>query len=489
MKRYNFIIGLLFFHFLAQAQEVVEKPDKPNILFIMVDDLRPELGCYGETQIKSPNIDRLAMSGVVFANSYANYPVCGPSRASVLSGIYPGSRRFIGWNCSQDRDTPGLVSLPMYFRNNNYQTVSLGKVYNNFDDGKGSWDRNWRPPVSTTLWDYQSKEGIEIFEKRNKNSFKDVAVGGNNKLPKRGVPYEKPDVPDIAYKDGKIADRAIEELQGFQNNDQPFFLAVGFLKPHLPFNAPKKYWDLYNEDDIILPSNPFSPANAPEAAMFNWPELRAFYGIPPTGPLPDSITYNLIHGYYACVSYVDAQIGKLINALEDLDFANNTIIVLLGDHGWFLGEHGFWCKQSNFERAAHTPLILRVPWKNQGVKTEALVEFVDIYPTLCELVGLPQPFHLQGLSFSPLIDKPDQSWKKEIFYRQNGETVLTKTHTYTEWIDYNTGLPYARMLYDRQADPEENTNISELPENSNLIKSLHGKLHEHIKSRDKADLK
>ncbi|HRO47152.1 sulfatase [Agriterribacter sp.] len=480
-----FLTGIAISTSFAFGQVKLLKPERPNVLFIAVDDLRPELGCYGKAHIKSPNIDRLAMSGVIFNNAFANYPVCGPSRASLLSGIYPGSKRFVIWNCSQDKDVPGIVSLPMHFRNNNYQTVSLGKVYNNFEDGKGSWVKNWRPAETTTNWDYQSEEGIRTFEERNKEWYKDQRIRDNNNLPQRGPAYESPDVPDIAYEDGRIASRAIEELQHFQDSREPFFLAVGFKKPHLPFNAPKKYWNMYDKKDIQLPSNYFFPRDAPDAARLNWNELRFFAGMPSAGPLPDTTAINLIHGYYACVSYVDAQIGLVLNALETLGLAQNTIVILWGDHGWFLGEHGFWTKQSNLEKGPHAPLIVKVPWKSGGLKTGALVEFVDIYPTLCELAGLSAPVHLQGKSFAPLLDNPDQPWKESIFYRAGtGETILTTTHGYTEWINPGTGQPSARMLYDHRVDPEENVNIADRPEHKKLIKSLQEQLHQHIKTRD-----
>lgn len=469
----------------ASGQAKLLKPDRPNVLFIAVDDLRPELGCYGKSLIKSPNIDRLARSGLIFDNAFANYPVCGPSRASLLSGMYPGSERFVIWNCSQDKDVPGIVSLPMHFKNNNYQTISLGKVYNNFGDGKGSWIENWRPATTTTNWDYQSEESIRIFEERNKEWYKDQHIRDNNNLPQRGPAYESPDVPDITYEDGRIANRAIEELQSLQNNKEPFFLAVGFKKPHLPFNAPRKYWDMYDRKDIRLPPNYFFPKDAPDAARLNWNELRFFAGMPSVGPLPDTTAINLIHGYYACVSYVDAQIGLVLNALEALGLAQNTIVILWGDHGWFLGEHGFWTKQSNLERGPHAPLIVKVPWKNGNARTSALVEFVDIYPTLCELAGLSLPIHLQGKSFAPLLDNPSAPWKESVFYRAGtGETILTKTHAYTEWINNKTGQPYARMLYDHRADSEENVNVADKPENRKLIEELHEKLSRHLKARD-----
>lgn len=479
------LCSLVLSPFLVKAQNNETKPDKPNVLFIAVDDLRPELGCYGKSMIKSPNIDRLAKMGVIFTNAYANYPQCHPSRASLMSGIYPSDKRFTGGK--QDTYVPGVVSLPMHFKNNHYKTISLGKVYHYFDDGKGSWDKNWRPPIYTTkTWDYQATESIRIFEERNIEYVKSLKRGPH---PFRGPAYENPDVPDIAYEDGRIAVRAIEELQELQNSGDPFFLAVGFKKPHLPFNAPKKYWDLYDKKDIKIPSNYHLPKNAPDAAKFNWPELRHFYGIPQEGPVEDTTAVNLIHGYYACVSYIDAMVGLVINALEDLGLAENTIIMLWGDHGWFLGEHGFWTKHSNLKRGPHVPLILKVPWKDAGIKTDALVEYVDIYPTLCELTGISLPVHLQGKSFAPLIDDPEKPWKEAVFYRMGkGETILTKTHAYTEWINYQTGETNARMLYDHRTDPEENVNVSELPENKELNEKLHESLHNHLKNRDKIEL-
>ena len=475
----SLVAGLVIYPYFVEAQNNLLKPDKPNVLFIAVDDLRPELGCYGQTHIKSPNIDRLARSGIVFENAYANYPVCGPSRASLMSGIYPSTNRF-GW--VQDQDLPGVVSLPMHFRNNNYKTIALGKIYHNRLDGKGSWHKNWNPPFITDHRDYHSEENIQILEKINKEPYINTRIGDGPVRPPNALPFEKADVPDNTYFDGRIANRAIEELWHLQNSSEPFFLAVGFNKPHLPFNAPAKYWELYDEKDIKLPSNYYFPKDAPDASRFEWHELRNYHGIPKKGPVPDTAALRLIHGYYACVSYVDAQIGLVINALEYLGLADNTIIVLWGDHGFFLGEHGFWCKQINFKRAAHSPLIVSVPWKNSGLRTGALVEFVDIYPTLCELAGLSLPFHLQGRSLAPLIDDPAQPWKEAVFYRiGNGETIITETHSYTEWIARQT---YARMLFDLQKDPDENINISEHSESKNIIEDLQKRLYNHIEGRD-----
>lgn len=469
MNRYLFLI--LFFVFTLHGSEA-RPAEKPNVLFIVVDDLRPELNCYGKTQIISPNIDKLAGAGMMFTRSYCNIPVCGASRASILSGIRPNFHRFLNYDCRLDKDVPGLVSLPMHFKNNSYTTVSLSKVFHHQNDGAGSWDKVWMPEseVKQSWRDYVTEENIQLD------------TGDRS----RGNPYEKADVPDEAYKDGKTAQQAIRELESFAKSDKPFFLAVGFLKPHLPFNAPSKYWDLYPEGQLKLADNPFRPKNAPDHAMHNFGELRAYNQIPPTGPVPDSVALKLVHGYYACVSYTDAQIGKVLKALDDLGLAENTIVVLWGDHGWNLGDHGLWCKHCNFETALHTPLLIKAPGKKAGLKSDALVEYVDVYPTLCELAGLSKPFHLQGTSLVPLLEIPQMEWKDAVFSRWiKGETIITANHTYTEWFDDKTGVKTARMLYNLNNDPHENENIAEYAENAELVNRLSEKLKKHMEERDK----
>lgn len=463
-----------------------EVRSKPNVLFILVDDLRPELGSYGKSHMISPNIDRLAKKGQLFTRAYVNFPVCGPSRASLLSGLYPSRTRFKAWNCSQDNDVSGIVSLPMHFRNNNYTTVSLGKVYNNFDDGKGSWDEIWRPALTTTLWDYQTKAGVKLFEELNSERQEDPRPRNNTNLPKRGLAYENAEVEDIAYEDGRIANKAIEKLQEFQNSSEPFFMAVGFKKPHLPFNAPSKYWELYNEETINLAQNAYPPEDAPGISLPNFGELRAYYGIPEEGPLPDSLAIKLRHGYYACVSYVDKQIGRVLDELENLGLDENTIIVLWGDHGWQLGEHGLWGKNTNYEISLQIPLLVKIPKKKGNIRQEGLVETVDIYPTLCDLAALRKPFHLQGKSFASLLDNPDTRGKTVVYSRtgSGGETIITETHAYTAFFD-KQGKVKAEMLYDLEKDHQENKNIAGQTENRELIKSLMAKLKIHMTERDR----
>lgn len=467
-------ISALFFLFLTGLS--AQNTKKINVLFIAVDDLRPELGIYGQSQIKSPNIDKLAESGLTFNRAYCNIPVCGASRASLLSGIRPNRNRFLNYDCWQDKDVPGVVSLPMHFKNNGYTTVSLGKIYHHITDGKGSWSQTpWFPQGDWKGWQ------AYVLPESHKQIETGAGIGGIS-----GPSFEAPHAPDHIYPDGMIAEEAIRQLRDFKNTEKPFFLAVGFLKPHLPFNAPKKYWDLYDFNSIKLPTNMQKPENAPEDCMHNFGELRNYTDVPDEGPMEDEFMRKLIHGYYACVSYTDAQIGKVLNELEKLGLAENTIVILWGDHGWHLGEHNLWCKHCNFEKVLHTPVILRTPGKLKNVKTNALIEYVDIYPSICELAGLSKPIQLQGKSFAPLTENPNQPWKEEVYCRWiKGETIVTQTHTYTRWFDKKETNPYSQMMYDLTNDPEETINISEKPENKALVRQLSDKLNKHISERDK----
>ncbi len=464
---------LLFFVFSWSVINA-QNNTRPNVLFIAVDDLRPELACYGAMQIKSPNIDKLAESGLTFNRAYCNIPVCGASRSSILSGLRPNRHRFLDYDTWQDKEVPGTVSLPMHFKNNGYATVSLGKVYHHITDGAGSWSQQpWFPQGDWEGWQaYVLSESKKQIARR---------PDGNGLS---GPSFEAADGPDHIYPDGMIAEEAIRRLQNLKKTGDPFFLAVGFLKPHLPFNAPKKYWDLYDFDKIKLPDNMHKPIDAPDACMHNFGELRNYTDVPDKGPMDKEFMRKLIHGYYACVSYTDAQIGKVLDELERLGLAENTIVILWGDHGWHLGEHDLWCKHCNFEKVLHTPVIVRAPGKPKNIKTDALIEYVDIYPSLCELAGLSKPFHLQGKSFVPLTENPGLPWKDAVYSRWiRGETIVTKSNTFTEWFD-NNGKLTDRMLYDLDNDPEETVNISEKPENKALVEELSEKLKKHISTRD-----
>ena len=297
----------------------------------------------------------------------------------------------------------------------------------------------------------------------------------------RGPAFECANVPDNTYTDGKVADLAVTTLKELGAKPEPFFLAVGFVKPHLPFVAPKKYWDIYNPAKIQLASNPFRPKDAPDYAILPGGELRTYHGIP-NGPIPPDLARQLKHGYYAAISYTDAQIGKVLDELDRLGLRTNTIVVLWGDHGWKLGEHDAWCKHSNCENDANAPLLLSTPgMKAAGQHTKALVEFVDIYPTLSELAGLPLPGHLEGTSFKPLLDDPQRLWKTAAFsqYPRSqqgglmGYSMRTARYRFTVWVNNKVHSRVdAVELYDHQADPQENQNIAQRPENAALVRRL-----------------
>lgn len=434
---------------------------KSNVLFVIVDDLRPELGCYGNTVVLSPNIDKLAKEGVVFTRAYCNVPVCGASRASLLTGTRPTDYRFLNYLSRADKDNSSAVTAPGYFRKNGYYTVSLSKVFHFQDDSREVWDEIWAP---------SSRNGSP----RNYQLPENIAKDSGLKM--GGMPYEMADVPDSTYFDGEIALKATNYLRRFAKAGQPFFLAVGFKKPHLPFNAPVKYWDMYDPKRIGLAPNPLQPENAPSQAFHPWKELRSYYSVPKEGPLSDDMALKLRHAYYACVSYVDAQIGLLIQELKNTGLDRNTIVVLCGDHGWNLGENALWGKHCNFNWSLNAPLIFKSPGINKGKKSNAITEFIDIYPTLCELCGLKKPSHLDGESLVNRLKKPG---KKEDDYAvckwDNGLTYIEGNDFYTEWYDKNDHI-ITNMLYDHTIDPDENTNLSVKPEYAQKVEELSKKL-------------
>ncbi|WP_222847376.1 sulfatase-like hydrolase/transferase [Pontiella desulfatans] len=440
----------------------VQSVSKPNVLFIMIDDLRPQLGCYGHTETLSPNIDRLASEGLLFNRAHVQVPVCGASRASLLTGLYPTADRFVTYYTKAQEDAPAIPDIPAHMKANGYTTISNGKVYHHADDNTNSWHEIHKPK------DFR----VYLKPENQGREWAEMAA------------WEDADVPDNAYPGGALADKVIKDLQRAKNEGTPFFITAGFTKPHLPFNAPKKYWDMYDPERLALADNPFAPKDAPSNAIHQWNELRDGYGgMPTNGPVSDAVARKLIHGYYACVSYTDAQVGKLLDELERLELREDTIVVLMGDHGWQLGEHGLWCKHALFNTSTYTPLMISAPGFKQGQRTDALVEFVDIYPSLCELAGLPRPGHLQGKSFVPLLNEPSRDWKQAVFSRYHaGESITTDRYSYSEWSDGS------RMLYDHRKDPDENTNIAVLPEYAQLTEKLSRELQKHREKVKALDL-
>ncbi|MCU0913490.1 MAG: sulfatase [Planctomycetes bacterium] len=444
-----------------------------NVLFVAVDDLRTELGCYGVQGIHAPNIDRLAARGTVFDRAYCQQAVCSPSRTSLLTGCRPDTTKVYDLVTHFRQHLPDVVALPQHFKNHGYFTRSVGKIYHGGLDDKLSWSEP-APRAGRPMYALKENQAL-VARKTAAAAGKKFATPSARYNALAGPPYECADVPDNAYSDGAIADAALEMLR--EAKDQSFFLAVGFLKPHLPFVAPKKYWDLYRRDEIPMAPNPFAPKDACKFTLADWGELRAYEGMPRTGPLTEEQARTLKHGYYACVSYMDAQLGRVLDELDRLGLRERTIIVFWGDHGWKLGEHGAWCKHSNVENDTRAPLLCSAPGQKAGGRhAPGLVEFVDIYPSLCDLAGLPLPAHLEGSSFAPLLDAPEKPWKKAAFSqypRGNvmGYSMRTDRYRFTRWLDRN-GAEVAHELYDHQDDPQENANVAERPENKAVVGAL-----------------
>lgn len=429
---------------------------KKNILFIAVDDLRAQLGCYGDTEIHSPNIDRLAKRGVRFDRAYCNVPRCGASRASVITGIRAPADI---WNCYE---IPlNFVTLPAWMSKHGYHSISNGKVLHYIKDRRHDWDELWRSAevyYGEEDWGKYNTYGIW----QNPASAEHV-----NPASLRGPYCESADVPDDAYQDGKVAAKTIDDLRRLKQNGQPFFLACGFWRPHLPFNAPKKYWDLYNREEIELADNYYPPRFNPRQNV----SAKEFDRYARTaGDLKATREFQAEarHAYYACVSYIDAQIGKIITQLDELGLADNTIVVLWSDHGFLLGEHSFWGKQNTLHESLRVPLIISGPGLPEGAATKALVELVDLYPTLCDLVGLPRPGHLHGTSFAPILKNPGSPGRPAAFSRFSGcEAVKTARYLYTEWVDEAGRI--TPMLFDHLNDPGENENIANREESAAIV--------------------
>ncbi len=476
---------------------------RPNVLFIMVDDLRPELGSYGVADVRTPHLDTLSEQGVIFRRAFAQAAACAPSRASLMTGMRPDSTRV--WSLGEEfrKTIPDVVTMPQHFDAFGYYTVSMGKIFHNHMPDVVSWDEaDLRPALfSTPEWIDREPESIYHDEKL-KQELAEVRARRIAKNPNAyaggwayGKSYEIVDKPDDQLYDGAQTTLAIETLERLKDMDQPFFLAVGYYRPHLPFVAPKTYWDLYDRETLPPAPNPFLPRDAPPFAMNSQYELRSCYDLewvkhPVVEPLPEATARLLKHGYYASVSFVDACIGRLLTALEELGLADDTIVVVFGDHGWKLGEHGSFCKQTNYNIDTRVPLIVRAPGVEPGQTVDRLVELVDLYPTISELAGIEIPDNMEGTSFKPLLDDPTAPWKSAVFshYRQRpkvtsdgneymGYSMVTERHHLVEWHTWDNttktaGELVARELYDNRTDPLENTNLADLPENAELVAEL-----------------
>jgi arylsulfatase A-like enzyme len=466
-------IRALFLFVLAAWS--VRAADKPNVLFFAVDDLRPEFGAYGKDYIHSPNLDRLAKRAVTFNHAYCQQAVCSPSRSSLLTGTRPDTTKVWDLQTHFRKALPDVVTLPQHFKNNGYFVQGMGKLFHGGFDDPQSWSVPWQSPV-TRHGAYGLRENNQLAQPVDEDASKSAGKGP------RGPAFESSEAPDNTFHDGALADMAVAALRDCAKKDQPFWLGVGFIRPHLPFVSPKKYWDLYDPAKIALAPNPFPPKGAPDYAVMPGGELRSYHGIP-KGPIPDDLARQLKHGYYAAISYMDAQLGKVLDELDRLGLTEKTIIVLWGDHGWKLGEHAGWCKHSNVENDTNAPLLISVPRLNTaGKHTDALAEFVDIYPTLAELCGLSLPPHLEGTSLVPVLRDPAQSVKSAAFsqYPRSadgkhlmGYSMRTERYRFTRWVSKaDHSKVDAVELYDEQVDPQENVNIAQDPKNAELIAGL-----------------
>lgn len=470
---YRVVLVSFLVTLLVSCSKVVEKS---NVLLLYMDDLRPELNCYGQQHIHSPNIDALASKGIKFTNAYCNVAVCGASRASMLTGLRPTRNRFRDYKTFVQDDTPDVLTLPQLFKQNGYRTISNGKIYHHLDDRMSDWDEVWRPyafdenpdglaPTDwwETLWrDYLTCENAELYKSTN-----------------RGPAFERADVPDSAYIDGLMTQKVLKDLEQLKHSNQPFFLTAGFISPHMPFNAPERHWANYKRDAIEQPDNNFPATTEPKALRFASHELRQYNDIPSIDErVSDDMALSLIHGYYATVSYVDALIGQILGKLKALELDKNTIVILVSDHGFNLQEHGQWGKWTYHHTSGRVPLIISLPGEKGNRVENGLVELVDIYPTLASLCALKGDLkHAEGRSLVPLLEGKDEVGTQHVLINnRNAYTLKTGRYSYTELLgDKNQVV--ARALYDHSKDLNETVNLAAESEYMLVADSLSWVLH------------
>jgi arylsulfatase A-like enzyme len=515
LKKYTMILTAGSMQIAAATAADTTK--KTNILFIPVDDLKPILGCYGNNQIKTPNIDRLAKEGMLFFNAHCQQAVCGPSRASVMSGLYPDSTKVWDLKTRMRDINPDILTLPQYFKENGYITTGLGKTYDPRCVGPKLDAPSWSIPYyelkaddynklsgppATWFQDPETKKRLKkatsiIKEKHLKGKEASNIYRELNAKPTT----ECLDLPDDAYPDGAMAKKACEILAKFAKEGKPFFLSTGFKKPHLPFAAPKKYWDMYDRDKIKLAQFRKHAKNSQAFTYQDSWELRSCYtDVPSKGPISDEKQRELIHGYMASVSFVDAQIGKVLDKLDELGLADNTVICLWGDHGWHLGDHGMWCKHTNLEQATRAPLIFAGKGIPKNETSSAPVAFVDIFPTLCDLAKLKIPKVLQGKSLTPIFKNPKASIHQAVMSQFDrwhkdgpvmGYALRDGRYRYIEWVQKNfrkgetSGPVVFREVYDYKTDPLETINQAGNPEYQDVVERMSKILRETYKIKIK----
>ena len=452
MRNVFVFVVLIISYFSVKGQQN-DSDTRPNVLVFYVDDLRAELGCYGSKTALTPNIDQLAKDGVLFNKAYVQQAICAPSRMSTLTGLRPETLGIYSIFTPLRKVHKDVVSLPQLFDSNGYKTISIGKVYHHGVDDKNVWSHYFEKEKNA----YLKPENIALMKRLKEEGVK----------PLKGPAFESADVEDDGYKDGRVANYAIETLKKVK--DDPFLMFVGLSKPHLPYNSPKKYWDLYNKNDFEIPSRK-KPEEAYRLALSPWGELKSYSNIPKEGDLNDDLTRDLIHGYHASISYIDAQIGKVMTTLEELDLKKNTMIVFMSDHGYKIGDYASWCKQSNMEIDVRVPLIIsrETSYKNRvtGKSSNALVENVDIYATLVDVCRLKSAPVTEGKSIVPVLNKPNKKWDKAAYsVYARGKKIMGVTATdgewrYTEWRDSKTHEILGSELYEHKNSLVSYVNLS-----------------------------
>lgn len=460
-----------------------ERGPRYNVLFIAIDDLRPSLGIYGDSLAHTPNLDDLARSSLIFDSAYVQSATCSPSRASLMTGLRPDRLQIYYSNATTRMVQDSVATsrtLNGHFQANGYETIGIGKIYHKAEDTESGWSRS--------VVDHSVSEAFNAsFGMLSKEGFlKASAWEARYPGTRRGYPWEAADVPDEAYPDGLNARYAMLQLHRFKDSGKPFFMVLGFRKPHLPFACPKRYWDLYDQEALPLPERTKPPDLSPPFAINNSGELRNYPDMPQgKEPFTESQVRHLIHGYYACVAYIDSLVGQVIGTLEQTGLARNTIVVVWGDHGYKLGTYGQFNKHTNFEIDTRVPLLVRVPGLPGGQRTQAIVETIDIFPTLAELTETPELAGIDGQSFARIIERPESSFRGasiQQFPRKfkgrslMGYAVRTNRYRYVAWIDWNDGDVVARELYDHQDDPLESRNLADQAGHAEVIR-----IHEQIR--------
>ena len=470
---------------------------KYNVLFVSIDDLRPQLGCYGDEMVISPNLDQFAKESIMFKRAYCQQALCSASRASILTGLRPETTGVTGMyqkGMPLNEQFPNAYTIPENFKDNGYFTYSIGKVFHQMggtDVGSDNISTAWSEPAwnPSDVGPYGPK-GMERYWVKY-DSLKNT---GSDMRSLKDIPKvfyaEAPEVPDNQLPDGAMADKAVEMIKKFKENNTTFFLAVGFVKPHFPFVAPKKYWDLYNPDQIQLAPNDFHPIGAPDYTLLQNIGIYKYEDAPAKDQKPTKAqALKAVHGYLACISYVDAQFQKIIQELKNQGLYNNTIVVVYGDHGYQVGEHNTWgTKHSNYETSTHAPLFIRIPNSSGSGKTVSnLVEFLDVYPTLKDYCNLskPEKYELEGRSLRPLIEETQVQWKDVALStyprtipnigRAIGTGMVTERYRLVKWqVPDKDFIEYE--LYDHKVDPQENFNLIEHPNYQNIVIELKEKI-------------